>query len=747
VVTYDIDMTPPASSITTSSGWRSASFNIDVADGDSLSGLATCFYSVDDLARNGTEFSGTRICNKPATVSAGPGGDCQTEGTAMCRVRAWALDNASNAGTVSMVNFGIAFSGPTTTDNAPSGWQKNDITVTLTPSGGQGGIAETLHCIDQSANCVPNANGTVVFVGCLQGSVCSPRYVRYHSRDVAGVWEVVRTSAAIRIDRQPPVTVDNAPGAWQNSDLNVSLNASDPQPGSGLLRTLSCVDINSTCNPSSNGSVVQLTCAAGSTCPVLYIRYRSEDVAGNLEAVRTSTMARIDREPPVTSDNAPAAWQAGNVIVNLNGSDGSGSGVSETRYCVDYAGLPDCVPSPLGTSVTVICAQGSACTGIHVRYSSIDQVGNRETIRQSRAIGIDRLPPVSRVVSPAPSWIRATFPVTIEDLDPHSGLIGGASACAYSIDDLGRPGTEVNETRNCGTGFTVKVGLDGDCRTEGPSNCRVEVDARDAAGNNGNPATVTYDIDYGIPVIVRSTPENGNRSVQIDSQIVLVFSEPMNEASVTGALTISPSVKATSLSWDGLTLRISTQRLQPDTEYSVMVSTGARDRSGLPLGNEFVLRFRTAAEAGPGEGPGLLAVGAGALLLIIAAAAVLWVLLRRRRRTREISEIGAEPAVDAREPVPEDTAIREESHEETGATTPSAPLIEADTQATDESDEEHVEDLSSAHGTGERAASKSDPSPRMVGLGVGLRSPGSCRLCGTLLSSSDSWCKNCGEDV
>jgi hypothetical protein len=57
------------------------------------------------------------------------------------------------------------FNAPSTTDNAPAGWQNADITVTLLPTDtGGSGLKDTFYCVDTSNSCTPSTSGTSVSV-------------------------------------------------------------------------------------------------------------------------------------------------------------------------------------------------------------------------------------------------------------------------------------------------------------------------------------------------------------------------------------------------------------------------------------------------------------------------------------------------------------------------------------------------------------------------------------------------------
>ena len=106
----------------------------------------------------------------------------------------------------------------------------------------------------------------------------------------------------------------------------------------------------------------------------------------NSEADQTgikSERVRQDLEEPVTIDDwNDYDWVCpGTITVNLTATDGIGSGVNATYYCVDTSDT--CEPSIQDTVVAVTCPQGSACIQF-VRYRSVDNVNNVEVTKSDR---------------------------------------------------------------------------------------------------------------------------------------------------------------------------------------------------------------------------------------------------------------------------------------------------------------------------------------------------------------------------
>ena len=108
------------------------------------------------------------------------------------------------------------------------------------------------------------------------------------------------------------------------------------------------------------------------------------------------------------------------------------------------------------------------------------------------------------------------------------------------------------------------------------------------------------------PRIVRTSPERGKTSVPLNSLIIVVFSEPMDGASLADALHLrqdGADVPGTAI-WelkDGVILSgrfVPTTPLAPLSTYELSVSTAAKSPDGTPLDAGLTVEFTTGASAG-----------------------------------------------------------------------------------------------------------------------------------------------------
>jgi len=278
---------------------------------------------------------------------------------------------------------------PTTTDDAPEGWQSTPFNITLTCSDSGSGCSVTSYRIDGGAW----QTGTVIEI-----TTDGNHTIEYNSTDAVGNAESTKTTYAA-LDTTPPTTTSSAVdssgtsytfGTWTSSSyINVTLSCSDS--GAGCDTILYCTDATNTCTPNSIYSTpVQITTEGTS-----YIRFRANDTAGNLESIK-SEIIKIDTTPPTTTDDAPEGWQSTPFNITLTCSD-SGSGCSVTSYRIDGGAWQT------GTVIEI------TTDGNHtIEYNSTDAVGNAESTKTTYA-ALDTTPPTTTSSAVDSSGTSYTF--------------------------------------------------------------------------------------------------------------------------------------------------------------------------------------------------------------------------------------------------------------------------------------------------------------------------------------------------
>ncbi len=105
-------------------------------------------------------------------------------------------------------------------------------------------------------------------------------------------------------------------------------------------------------------------------------------------------------------------------------------------------------------------------------------------------------------------------------------------------------------------------------------------------------------IDEEPPRILSHYPESDALEVARDTEVEIVFSEPMNRPQTEAALFTSP-VGPLQLSWHGPRLHVA-MPLAEERTYVLTVGTGARDRRGNALTKSFTLAFATGSQLDQG---------------------------------------------------------------------------------------------------------------------------------------------------
>lgn len=121
----------------------------------------------------------------------------------------------------------------------------------------------------------------------------------------------------------------------------------------------------------------------------------------------------------------------------------------------------------------------------------------------------------------------------------------------------------------------------------------------DGDGTGGDPYTWNFTTaaaaDTTPPTIASTSPADGARNVARRPSILIVFSEPMDAASVEGDISISGGAKPVGFSWpNAATVSFTTSsNLQYRMQYTLIVFTGARDLAGNRLTQPYQFSFTT----------------------------------------------------------------------------------------------------------------------------------------------------------
>ncbi len=358
------------------------------------------------------------------------------------------------------------------------------VNVTLTcDDGGGSGCAVTQYCTDVTNSCTPS----LTYSAPVQISTVGTSYIRFRSNDSVGNLETTNNKT-IRIDLTAPTTTATAVQAngtpytfntWTNSTyVNVTLTCNDGT-GSGCNITQYCTDATNTCTPSTAYSVPVQISAEGTT----YIRYRANDSAGNLEAVKNQTV-KIDRTAPAL--DYTAASIANNIYTN------STSAYIEISY--SEANPDTCTLAFNGTNYSMTrnsthCYINKATftDGYYIYNVTLnDSLGNSNTTA-TRNMTLDRTAPqIAYTANNEPdnaflnrSW--AYFEITYTETNPQN--------CTLFLN-----GTQYAMNRNSTNCYYNATGL-----TDGYYLYNITMN--DSAGNLNRTETRNLSIDSSLPQI------------------------------------------------------------------------------------------------------------------------------------------------------------------------------------------------------------------------------------------------------
>lgn len=117
---------------------------------------------------------------------------------------------------------------PVTTDDYDGAWHNTSVTVTLTATDDNSGVAATFYSLDQGATW---SLGSSFVIEATSDHLNDGKHaVSYYSVDVAGNPEAAKV-CEVKIDTLPPVTKSTADSLWHNRPVTVDLTATDAGVG------------------------------------------------------------------------------------------------------------------------------------------------------------------------------------------------------------------------------------------------------------------------------------------------------------------------------------------------------------------------------------------------------------------------------------------------------------------------------------------------------------------------------------
>jgi hypothetical protein len=311
-------------------------------------------------------------------------------------VNYYSVDQLDNLESTSTSHCKMDYSNPITTGDTNkeadgnNGWYVSDVDFEITEDDNSiSGVNFTEFCTDSNNSCTLDTNYTEAITLSSDGN----HYVRFRSTDNASNVQDMQSSGLIKIDQTNPTTTGDVNSGtlgtndWYISDVNFVLSPVDAT--SGIDYTYYCSDSENTCTPTTTYTGTLTLSTDGNH----YIRYRSVDLAGNVQDIQSSGLIKIDQTNPITTGdtNKEADGESDWYITNLNyiiTPEDEESGVYFTQYCVDSNN--SCTPDTNYTSPIILSTQGYN----YVRFRTIDNASNVQDTQSSGLIKLDKTEPL-----------------------------------------------------------------------------------------------------------------------------------------------------------------------------------------------------------------------------------------------------------------------------------------------------------------------------------------------------------------
>ncbi|GAG92374.1 unnamed protein product, partial [marine sediment metagenome] len=270
-------------------------------------------------------------------------GEGNTLGDDAYTIRYYSTDlNATpNAETVTNATLKVDTVAPSTTDNAPTGWQNSSVTVTITRTDSTSGILATYYRTDGSTPTVSSSTYSSALLFSSDGN----NTLKYFSKDNATNTESIKTTY-ILIDATLPTSSIVALSTYETIPFNVNWSSSDSRSGINNVTlqykngtgswTNWLTGQNATGTALFNGSV-------GSVGYKYYFRSVAIDNASNHETVTTydtyTTVVTSALDVEITSpidatDGISDGWIYVKDTINITGT---ASGVNLTIWYLNYS--------------------------------------------------------------------------------------------------------------------------------------------------------------------------------------------------------------------------------------------------------------------------------------------------------------------------------------------------------------------------------------------------------------------------
>ena len=192
---------------------------------DDGKGVNATYYTTDASDPTNTSNQNRTVYSMPFTIG---GENTLGDGTYTINYYSDDQNSTPNNETTKTKTINVDTTLPTTTDNAPSGWQNSSVSVTLTSTDNMNGsgVKDTYYTKDGSNPTIASST----YSSPIQFNSDGNHTLKYFTQDNATNQESINT-VYVLIDATPPTTIVNTLSTYSSSPVNISWTSSDVTSG------------------------------------------------------------------------------------------------------------------------------------------------------------------------------------------------------------------------------------------------------------------------------------------------------------------------------------------------------------------------------------------------------------------------------------------------------------------------------------------------------------------------------------
>ena len=510
--TFSVDNTAPSVTIVDQvANPYNAAFQAQITFSENVTG-----FTVSDLTFTNANLSNFSGSNNFYTVTVTPTGDGNVTGNLAANS---AQDSAGNGNTAAP-GFGMVYDAtqPSVSISSASTSVNSAFTTTFTFSEDVTGFAVGDISATNASLSNFNATSASVYTATVtpvnEGDVTLNVAANVAS-DSATNNNTAATQYSVNYDTTVPTVTITGPTTAQNAAFTATFTFSEDVTGFAVgdisatnaslsnFASTSASVYTATVTPTADGSVT-LDVAANVAI----------DAASNNNIAATQYSVSYDATKPTLSISGPSVSTNGAFTATFTFSEDV-TGFAAADVSVSNANLSNfAATSAKVYSATVTpSSQGSVTLDVAADAAS-DSAGNGNTAATQFSVVYDSVAPTVNISSASTS-VNSAFTATFTFSEDVTGFaVGDISATNASLSNFAATSAKV---------YTATVTPD----SEGTVALNVAANVAIDAVGNGNITATQYSVTYDstAPILISSTPSDGNLLVQVDTNLVLQFSE------------------------------------------------------------------------------------------------------------------------------------------------------------------------------------------------------------------------------